>query len=83
MSITQDHKHNIQTKIVAIDPLILQKVIDNFDIRMVACILQQKTRWSYERCCVDLHRGEATTILQTLSSQEQDIKFGKSALFAV
>lgn len=26
-----------------------------------------------------VRRGEATTILQTLSSQEQDIKFGKNA----
>lgn len=34
---TQDLKHNIRNEIEAIDPLILQKVIDNFDIRMLAC----------------------------------------------
>lgn len=33
----QDLKRNIQAEIEAIDQLLLQKVIENFDVRMLAC----------------------------------------------
>ena len=38
---TQDFKRNIQAEIEAIGQLLLQKVIENFDVRMMAC---QKSR---------------------------------------
>ena len=37
----QDLKRNIQTEIEAIDQLLLQKVIENFDVRMMACKIRR------------------------------------------